>query len=140
MIIGFVIDMLLSVVAGISITDIRLLADLLKKVPNSKEQENDIIQKIDEVKKKLEESQTTISEAISDIEMQKEEFEKLKMEAEINKNISNLTEEQRNAVQKMLNGTLDDREKKSRWIRFGVNLFFCVLSAVIGFILGKVFL
>ncbi len=130
-----IISLAVSVLFGTTTDTIELLRDILRK--DSKPKEKDVIENIDEVKKKLEESQLIISKAISDIEIQKEEFESLKREAEISQNVAQLTEEQRNAVEAMLNGVLDDNTKKSWWINIGINFFFCVLGAFLGFFLGK---
>lgn len=129
-------SLLASTILGISIDNITALREILRK--DSKPKENDVIENIDEVKKKLEESQSIISKAISDIEKQKDEFENLKKEAEISKSVAQMSEEQRDAVKKMLDGALDDSAKKALWTNIVVSFFFCVLSALLGFCLGKV--
>jgi Zn-dependent M16 (insulinase) family peptidase len=131
------INILTSIaIGGTTMDTVRLLRDILRN--DYKPNENDVIDNIDEVKKKLEESQSIISKAISDIEKQKKEFESLKKEAEISKNVAQLTEEQRDAVKNLLDGALDDSAKKSLWINIGVSFFFCVLSVLLGFYIGKV--
>lgn len=94
---------------------------------------------IDAVSKKLSESKEIIENALLEIEKQKELFENMKKEAEISQQISTMNQDQVNALNQLLEGTLNKQEKKSSRKNILLNLFFSVLGAVLGFILGKVF-
>lgn len=100
---------------------------------------NDITQNIDTVNAKLLESKQIIEKAMGEIEEQKKIFEQMKQEAEISRQVSLLNQDQVNAFNTILSNTLDRQERKSLPKNIGLSLFFCVLGAVLGFILGKLF-
>ena len=89
------------------------------------------------VSKKLEESKDIIDNALLEMEKQKKLYEQLKADAELSKQISSLNKEQIDAVTSILEGTLNQKDKNSFYKTFFWNLFFCILSAVLGFLLGK---
>lgn len=116
-------------------------ADLkeIKKSLNRKNSQNadSISESIESVNIQLQKSKDIIDNALFEIEKQKKEFEELKKEAEISKQISEMNSEQVSALNHLLEGTLNKQEKKALPKNILFNLFFCVLSAVIGFLLGK---
>ena len=116
-------------------------ADLkeIKKSLNRKNSQNadSISESIESVNIQLQKSKDIIDTALFEIEKQKKEFEELKKEAEISKQISEMNSEQVSALNHLLEGTLNKQEKKALPKNILFNLFFCVLSAVIGFLLGK---
>ena len=116
-------------------------ADLkeIKKSLNIKNSQNAdcISETIESVNIQLQKSKDIIDNALFEIEKQKKEFEELKKEAEISKQISEMNSEQVSALNHLLEGTLNKQEKKALPKNILFNLFFCVLSAVIGFLLGK---
>lgn len=63
----------------------------------------------------------------------------MKKEAEISQQISSMNQEQVTALNEILKNTLDKQEKKAFPKNLLWNLFFCVLSAVLGFVLGRYF-
>lgn len=71
------------------------------------------------------------------MEKQKKLFEQMKQEAEISQQITSMNREQVDALNKLLENTLNKQEKKAFPKTFLWNLFFCLLSAIIGFVLGK---
>lgn len=62
----------------------------------------------------------------------------MKKDAEISQQISSMNQEQVNALNKVLEGTLNKQEKKSSFKNILLNLFFCVLGAVLGYVFGKI--
>lgn len=91
---------------------------------------------IDAVSQKLEESKETIELALLEVKKQKVLFEQMKKEAEISQQIVLMNQEQTNAVNELLEKTLNKQEKKNFLPTFMWNLFFCVLGSVLGLILG----
>lgn len=128
-----IISAFLSLALGISTKDVR---KILKK-KHKKTERLEISKSIDTVSRKLKDSKEIIEKAILEIEEQKKLFEQMKKEAEISQQISSMNEEQVSALNELLEKTLNKQDKKAFPKNFLLNLFFCVLSAVIGFILGK---
>ncbi len=126
----------ISSVLGINLKDI-------KKVINREKLKDagklEISESIDDVSQKLEDSKEIIENALFEIEKQKELFAQMKKEAEISQQISSMNEEQVTALNELLKNTLDKQEKKAFPKTLLWNLFFCVLSAVLGFVLGSCF-
>lgn len=127
---------ILSAVIGVDLKDIRksLNKEKLKKSSNLAISEN-----IDTVSKKLEESKEIIENALLEMDKQKNLFEQMKKDAEISQQISSMNEEQISALNEVLEKTLNKQDRKSLPKNLFINLFFCILSAVIGFVLGKFF-
>lgn len=131
-----VLATLISAFLGVNLSELKQSLD--KK--NLKESGNlEISKNIDNVSKKLEESKEIIENALLEVEKQKRLFEEMKKEAEISQQISSMNEKQVNALNKVLECTLNKQEKKSSFKNILLNLFFSVLGAVIGFVLGKIF-
>lgn len=132
-------DILLEI--SINIISTFLGADLkeIKRSLNRKTTQNtdSISESIESVNIQLQKSKDIIDTALFEIEKQKKEFEELKKEAEISKQISEMNSEQVSALNHLLEGTLNKQEKKALPKNILFNLFFCILSAVIGFLLGK---
>lgn len=127
---------LISAFLGINLKELKKSLDK----NNLKESDNlEISENIDNVSKKLEESKEIIENALLEMEKQKKLFEEMKKDAEISQQISSMNQEQVNALNKVLEGTLNKQEKKSSLKNILLNLFFSVLGAVIGFVLGKIF-
>ena len=97
----------------------------------------EISESIDIVSKKLEDSKEIIEVALFEMEKQKNLFEQMKKEAEISQQITSMNQEQVTALNKLLESTLNRQEKKAFPKTFLWNLFFCILSAILGFALGK---
>ena len=89
------------------------------------------------VSQKLEESKEIIDNALLEMDKQKKLFEQMKTEAEVSQQIASMNEDQVAALNKLLEKTLDKQDKKAFPKTFLWNVFFCVLSAVLGFLLGK---
>lgn len=119
---------------GINLKDIKKI--LNKKSINNSENTK-ISASIDAVSKNLVDSKETIENALREIEKQKILYEQMKQEAEIYQQITSMNQEQVDALNKLLESTLNKQEKKSFPKTFMWNLFFCILSAVLGFVLGK---
>ena len=131
-----IISSIISEILGVNLKEVKKSLDkkALKESGNLEISEN-----IDNVSKKLEESKEIIENALLEVEKQKRLFEEMKKEAEISQQISSMNQEQVNALNKVLEGTLNKQEKKSSWKNIFLNLFFSVLGAVLGFVLGKIF-
>lgn len=127
---------IVSAFLGINLEEIKeiLNKENLEETGNIK-----ISESLDNVSKNLVDSKETIESALLEIEKQKKIFEQMKMEAETSQQISSMTQEQVNALNTLLESTLDKQDKKSFPKAFLWNLFFCVLSAILGFFLGNGF-
>ena len=125
---------ILSLMLGVDLKSFKKSLDKtrLKDSDNLK-----ISESIDAVTSKLEDSKEIIENALLEMEEQKKLFEQAKKEAEISQQISSMNQEQVAALNKLLENTLNRQEKKAFPKNFGWNLFFCILSAVLGFLLGK---
>ena len=126
----------ISSVLGINLKDIKKVINKGKLKDAGK---LEISESIDDVSKKLEDSKEIIETALLEIEKQKELFIQMKKEAEISQQISSMNQEQVTALNEILKNTLDRQEKKAFPKNLLWNLFFCVLSAVLGFVLGRYF-
>ena len=132
-----ILEVLVSIISsflGVNLRDIKKTLDK----ENLKSSGNlEISESIDTVSKKLEDSKDIIENALLEIEKQKKLFEQMKKEAEISQQITTMNQEQVNALNELLESTLNKQEKKSFPKTFFLNLFFCILSAILGFVLGK---
>lgn len=132
-----ILEVIISVISsflGVNLKDIKksLNKESLKNSGNIK-----ISESIDSVSKNLENSKEIIENALLEMEKQKKLFEQMKQEAEISQRITTMNQEQVDALNKLLENTLNKQEKKTFPKTFLWNLFFCVFSAIIGFLLGK---
>ena len=116
--------------------DIKNIKKGLDKKTNNKES-LEITESIDTVSKKLEESKLIIENALLEMNNQKKLFEQMKKEAEISQQVASMNKEQVSAFNELLENTLTKQDKKSFPKTFLWNLFFCILSAILGFLLGK---
>ena len=132
-----ILEVLISVISsflGVNLKDIK--ASLNKE--NLKTSEDNVISvSIDSVSKNLQDSKEIIENALLEIEKQKKLFEQMKQEAEISQQITTMNQEQVNALNTLLENTLNKQEKKTFPKPLLWNLFFCLLSAILGYILGK---
>lgn len=132
-----ILEVLISVISsflGVNLKDIK--ASLNKE--NLKTSEDNVISvSIDSVSKNLQDSKEIIENALLEIEKQKKLFEQMKQEAEISQQITTMNQEQVNALNTLLENTLNKQEKKTFPKTLLWNLFFCLLSAILGYILGK---
>lgn len=130
-------EVLISIISsflGVSLKDIK--TSLNKE--NLKTSENNVIsESIDSVSKNLQNSKEIIENALLEMERQKKLFEQMKQEAEISQQITSMNQEQVEALNKLLENTLNKQEKKAFPKTFLWNLFFCLLSVILGYILGK---
>jgi len=122
----------ISLMLGVSLKDIK---KAFKK--GNIAEKSEISDSIDVVSQKLEESKEIIDNALLEMDKQKKLFEQIKTEAEVSQQIANMNEDQVAALNKLLERTLDKQDKKSFPKTLLWNIFFCVLSAVLGFLLGK---
>lgn len=113
------------------------LKEIQKAFNKSKIENFEISASIDIVSQKLEDSKAIIDNALIEIDKQKRLFEQMKSETEISQQIASMNEDQVVALNELLEKTLDKQDKKLFPKTFLWNAFFCVLSAVLGFLLGK---
>lgn len=128
-----IVCLLFSVILGIKREDVK------KIFCKEKNKNIEISKNIDAVSRKLEDSKEIIENALLEIEEQKKLFEQMKKEAEISQQIRSMNEEQVLALNELLEKTLNRQDKKTFPKNFLMNLFFCILSAVLGFLLGRYF-
>lgn len=117
--------------------DIKQIKRVLDKEKLRKSGQVEISDSIDVVSKKLEESKDIIDNALLEMEKQKKLFVQMKKDAEISQQVSEMNKQQVEALNVLLENTLNKQEKKSFPKTFLWNLFFCILSAILGFVLGK---
>lgn len=126
-----VLSSVISSLLGVNLKDIQ-------KVFTKGQIENlEISESIDIVSQKLEDSKAIIDNALIEIDKQKKLFEQMKSEAEISQQIASLNEDQVAALNILLAKTLNTQDRKALPKTILLNLFFCILSAVLGFLLGK---
>lgn len=102
-------------------------------------QENEIDKNFIEIKAKLNESQDIIETVLADVEKQMKTYEQKKNEAIVSENIATLNKAEVEAVNKVLAKTLASESKRSSTQNIIWGAIFCILSALLGFWLGKIF-
>ena len=130
-------EIYISLVSNIVEIDLKQIKRVLDKEKLRKSGQVEISDSIDVVSKKLEESKDIIDNALLEMEKQKELFVQMKKDAEISQQVSEMNKQQVEALSVLLENTLNKQEKKSFPKTFLWNLFFCILSAILGFVLGK---
>ena len=130
-------EIYISLVSNIIGIDLKQIKRVLDKEKLRKSGQVEISDSIDVVSKKLEESKNIIDNALLEMEKQKKLFVQMKKDAEISQQVSEMNKQQVEALNVLLEYTLNKQEKKSFPKTFLWNLFFCILSAILGFVLGK---
>ena len=130
-------EIYISLVWNIIGIDLKQIKRVLDKEKLRKSGQVEISDSIDVVSKKLEESKDIIDNALLEMEKQKKLFVQMKKDAEISQQVSEMNKQQVEALNVLLENTLNKQEKKSFPKTFLWNLFFCILSAILGFVLGK---
>ena len=130
-------EIYISLVSNIIGIDLKQIKRVLDKEKLRKSGQVEISDSIDVVSKKLEESKDIIDNALLEMEKQKKLFVQMKKDAEISQQVSEMNKQQVEALNVLLENTLNKQEKKSFPKTFLWNLFFCILSAILGFVLGK---
>ena len=110
----------------------------IKRAINRDTDSTDISKRINAVCKNLDQSKEAIETTLAEIEKQKKEYEKLKKEEKMKQKIANMNKEEIEALNQVLEATLDKQEKKAMPKTIGINIVFCVASAVLGAVLGFV--
>ena len=130
-------EIYISLVSNIIGIDLKQIKRVLDKEKLRKSGQVEISDSIDVVSKKLEESKDIIDNALLEMEKQKKLFVQMKKDAEISQQVSEMNKQQVEALSVLLENTLNKQEKKSFPKTFLWNLFVCILSAILGFVLGK---
>ncbi len=130
-------EIYISLVSNIIGIDLKQIKRVLDKEKLRKSGQVEISDSIDVVSKKLEESKNIIDNALLEMEKQKKLFVQMKKDAEISQQVSEMNKQQVEALNVLLENTLNKQEKKTFPKTFLWNLFFCILSAILGFVLGK---
>lgn len=130
-------EIYISLVSNIIGIDLKQIKRVLDKEKLRKSGQVEISDSIDVVSKKLEESKDIIDNALLEMEKKKKLFVQMKKDAEISQQVSEMNKQQVEALNVLLENTLNKQEKKSFPKTFLWNLFFCILSAILGFVLGK---
>ena len=136
-VVRFFRNIYISLVSNIIGIDLKQIKRVLDKEKLRKSGQVEISDSIDVVSKKLEESKDIIDNALLEMEKQKKLFVQMKKDAEISQQVSEMNKQQVEALNVLLENTLNKQEKKSFPKTFLWNLFFCILSAILGFVLGK---
>lgn len=127
-----VIDYMLTSITGI---DSKQLRKAFRKATHTTNEADIVSDSFDDVTKKLNDSKKIIEEVLIKVEEQRKIADQLKQEAETNKQIAALTDEQRQALSRVLEKTLQKNSRRG----LVFDALFCILSAIIGFVLGKLF-
>lgn len=135
----FLFDICIAIISSLGGINLKEIKKVFDKEKGSAEdvEKLEISESIDIVSKKLEDSKEIIEVALLEMEKQKRLFEQMKKEAEISQQITSMNQEQVSALNELLENTLNRQEKKAFPKTILWNLFFCVLSAILGFALGK---
>lgn len=133
----FLLEICITIISSLGGINLKEIKKVFDKGRAENTENLEISESIDVVSKKLEESKEIIEVALSEMEKQKRMFEQMKKEAEISQQITSMNQEQVSALNELLENTLNRQEKKSFPKTVLWNLFFCVLSAILGFVLGK---
>lgn len=134
------IEVLMDVYIGAISNILGIDKNVFKKLSRARKQsekETEILDNFDLIQKKLNESQEIVENVLSDVIEQKRIFEQKAKEAEISKNIADLNQSEVAAVNALLEKSLARESKKSNIQNIIWGLVFCLLSAVIGYLLGK---
>ena len=114
----------------------------LKKALDKDTNQVTISERMDAVSKNLDESKEVIENTLAEIEKHKIAFENMKQEAELSQRIADMNKEDVEAINTVLEVTLNKQEKKSMPKTILINAVFCIIGAVLGaifgFIIGKV--
>ena len=132
-----ILEVLISVISSFLGVDLKAIKASLNKEKLKTSEDNVISENIDYVSKNLQNYKEIIENALLEMEKQKKLFEQMKQEAEISQQITSMNQEQVEALNKLLENTLNKQEKKAFPKTFLWNLFFCLLSTILGYILGK---
>ena len=127
----------ISLISNIIGIDLKQIKRVFNKEKLRKSGQMEVSDSIDVVSQKLEESKDIIDNALLEMENQKKLFMQMKKDAEISQQVSEMNKQQVDALNVLLESTLNKQEKKSFPKTFLWNLFFCILSAILGFVLGK---
>lgn len=130
-------EIYISLISNLIGIDLKQVKRVFDKEKIRKSGHTEVSDSIDVVSQKLEESKDIIDNALLEMEKQKKLFIQMKEDAEISQKVSEMNKQQVEALNILLENTLNKQEKKSFPKTFLWNLFFCILSAVLGFVLGK---
>lgn len=133
-----ILEVLISVISSFLGVNLKEIKKSLNKDRSNNIEDNVISESIDSVSKNLQDSKEIIENALLEMEKQKKLFERMKQEAEISQQITAMNQEQVDALNTLLENTLNKQEKKTFPKTLLWNLFFCLLSALLGYVLGKV--
>lgn len=130
-------EIYISLISNLIGIDLKQVKRVFDKEKIRKSGQTEVSDSIDVVSQKLEESKDIIDNALLEMEKQKKLFIQMKKDAEISQQVSEMNKQQVEVLNVLLENTLNKQEKKSFPKTFLWNLFFCILSAVLGFVLGK---
>ena len=119
-----ILEVLISVISSFLGVDLKAIKASLNKEKLKTSEDNVISENIDYVSKNLQNSKEIIENALLEMEKQKKLFEQMKQEAEISQQITSMNQEQVEALNKLLENTLNKQEKKAFPKTFLWNLFF----------------
>ena len=122
-------EIYISLVSNIIGIDLKQIKRVLDKEKLRKSGQVEISDSIDVVSKKLEESKNIIDNALLEMEKQKKLFVQMKKDAEISQQVSEMNKQQVEALNVLLENTLNKQEKKSFPKTFLWNLFSSAYSA-----------
>lgn len=129
-------DAYISTISSALGIDKNIFKKLIKPRKQS-DKEIEILDNFDLIQRKLNESQEIVQNVLADVVEQKKIFEQKAKEAEISRNIADLNQSEVAAVNALLEKSLARESKKSNIQNIIWGLVFCLLSAVIGYLLGK---
>ena len=107
-----ILEILISLISSFLGVNLKDIKKTLNKEVSHNTESLEISESIDMVSKKLEDSKEIIENALFEMEKQKKLFEQLKQEAVISQQITSMNQEQVDAMNKLLESTLNKQEKK----------------------------
>ena len=123
-----ILEVLISVISSFLGVDLKAIKASLNKEKLKTSEDNVISENIDYVSKNLQNSKEIIENALLEMEKQKKLFEQMKQEAEISQQITSMNQEQVEALNKLLENTLNKQEKRHSLKHFyGTYSFVCLV-------------
>ena len=132
-------EIYISLVSNIIGIDLKQIKRVLDKEKLRKSGQVEISDSIDVVSKKLEESKNIIDNALLEMEKQKKLFVQMKKDAEISQQVSEMNKQQVEALNVLLENTLNKQEKKS-FPNFSLESFLLYIKCNIRFCIRKIFI
>ena len=106
-----ILEIIVSIISSFLGVNLREIKKILNKENDKIRENTEISESIDVVSKNLADSKEIIEDALIEIKKQKKLFEQMKQEAEISQQITSMNQKQVDALNQLLESTLNKQEK-----------------------------